>query len=1075
MAQPATVLILADVGDSERAALEAACAAASFSASIEPSAEAATQKLTARRFDALIVHLGTPGAALACMRARGKLLRTRIPVLALVESDDEATFSRAYRAGADEVLLLDRYDWLAARLRALPRSAIPQPGNARGDAVVADADRTRAEVVERVLRDAGFRVEVAVDGFSTRLQAGRPSLKVAVIDASLDDVPALILQAKAKGARCAWVVRARPEQLDEIREKLARVERVAVLNAYGPPDDVLFEVNRLIEPRTTDGRGEGRLLQGSVLHLRWADATSSDIGYSYNASATGIFVRTLATPVGTRVSVGITPLGSDEKLHLDCELVWRREFGATRKEPVPAGFALRIVGGDVVAWNRLTPRTSMPPPDDLPIVVAPGATRAAARAEVKSAAAVETPASAETAAPAKAAETQLSAPADVEIKSREPQSSVEKMLASVLSESSAEDDEPGSAPLSIDGGAVVALHGNAAADATNADDQITKVQKSPLDLAGGAPYAAERARQEILASSLDASKTPLAVPRFSERPVPPRAEQRATSVIPRPNDPSKRTEAKTSLRPTAAPAGSTGGAASDASTLEPKRKSDRPPPEAGGIDLSDITPASIGFDLSEDGRIIEQVRRLPPVEERRPNVTARVSTRPSVPARPSMQSPSRGGTLAGTGGPTPFEVAAGQRTPEPAPARRSEPAPASVPRIVSSVTPPSPPAPSVRPPSVAPPSSKPSSVAPPPSIAPPSSRPPPALPSRASERPTSAPGLIPISDAGPESITIPRRPVPGGIGDTTATIGTVSAMSTADAARSAAETVHPFSGLRAQAEAPEDAPARPVQTTTRVVADHDASGTGDTMRPAAAGLPESTPPPPLAGFGPAFRGSPAVPRNLTDDLDEDFAPPKRRSSLGLWIVIAAIIGGGAAFLATPSLRKHAVTAPATAAQAVAPPAPEPSAAGLEKASDTTTPAVPAGTTASPTASAAPSATVAAETPPPSATAAASAAPSATATAEAATPTPHDDKGGPELDQAALAALAPGQGYLYVASPLETNVFLYGNLAGTTNQRITSKCGPRFIRLGTTLGNWQGEGQVQIVKCGALTRIEMMGK
>ena len=60
----------------------------------------------------------------------------------------------------------------------------------------------------------------------------------------------------------------------------------------------------------------------------------------------------------------------------------------------------------------------------------------------------------------------------------------------------------------------------------------------------------------------------------------------------------------------------------------------------------------------------------------------------------------------------------------------------------------------------------------------------------------------------------------------------------------------------------------------------------------------------------------------------------------------------------------------------------------------------------------------------------------------------------------------------MASPLTTNVYLYGILAGTTNQRIITKCGPRFIRLGTELGKWQTEGLVQIVKCGALTRVEM---
>jgi hypothetical protein len=76
------------------------------------------------------------------------------------------------------------------------------------------------------------------------------------------------------------------------------------------------------------------------------------------------------------------------------------------------------------------------------------------------------------------------------------------------------------------------------------------------------------------------------------------------------------------------------------------------------------------------------------------------------------------------------------------------------------------------------------------------------------------------------------------------------------------------------------------------------------------------------------------------------------------------------------------------------------------------------------------------------------------------------------DADALATLKKGQGFLLVASPVQTNVYVYGNLAGTTNQRITTNCGPRFLRLGTAPGQWQSEGFVQIVKCGALTRVEM---
>jgi hypothetical protein len=78
----------------------------------------------------------------------------------------------------------------------------------------------------------------------------------------------------------------------------------------------------------------------------------------------------------------------------------------------------------------------------------------------------------------------------------------------------------------------------------------------------------------------------------------------------------------------------------------------------------------------------------------------------------------------------------------------------------------------------------------------------------------------------------------------------------------------------------------------------------------------------------------------------------------------------------------------------------------------------------------------------------------------------------EPDDAALQSLEKGTGFLFVSSPLQTNVYLYGILAGPTNQRLVSKCGPRFIRLGTAPGAWQSDGVVAIVKCGGFTRVQI---
>ncbi|MBM4363927.1 MAG: hypothetical protein FJ104_14705, partial [Deltaproteobacteria bacterium] len=355
MAHAGTALVLADAAPDARAAIERAFQGAGIEPTLETAAEDAVRLLGSRRFDALVVHLGTPGAAGFCLKARGRLLRMRVPIVALVDGVDEDDFARAYRAGADEVLPLDRLELLTARLASLPRSVLPQPGQPRGDALVADPDRLRAEVVERLLRDAGFRVELAHDAFAAKLLTARPAFKLAVVDAALEPPLGLLRTARARGSRAAWVVRARPEQVDALRGELGAAESVAVVSAYGPPEDVLFESNRLLDPRQRDGRIGARLLHGGILELRWPGMPGPDLGYSYNVSSAGIFVRTLAEPRGEDVEVRATVPGTSTRVRLEARVVWRREFGATRREPVPAGFGLRLTGGDLASWAAAAP------------------------------------------------------------------------------------------------------------------------------------------------------------------------------------------------------------------------------------------------------------------------------------------------------------------------------------------------------------------------------------------------------------------------------------------------------------------------------------------------------------------------------------------------------------------------------------------------------------------------------------------------------------------------------------------------------------------------------------------------
>ncbi len=913
MAHQAIALIIAEPADAERAAFEAACHEAGFQTAFEPSAEVATSKLGGRPYDALILDMSTPGAALVCMRARGKLLRNRIPILAFVPGEDEAAFARAYRAGADEVFVAGRPELLTSRLEAVARSGAPQPPSPRGDAVVADGDRARGEVLERVLRDAGFKVELAMDAFAARLQVGRPSLKVAVVDAALEDVTSLIAQAKGKGARCAWVIRVRPEQLDEVAQKLLRVERATAVNAYGPPDDVLFETNRLLEPPASEHRADPRRLYGSVVRLRFEDTGKEDFGYTYNVSSVGVFVRTLAPPAGTAVTMELMPPGRGDRVRLEGEVVWRREFGATRKEPVPAGFGVRITGGDVSTWAAACPR-ALSIPVRAPITIDPAGT--SPLPYVTHPTPVPKPASTlkrvgmstdRLRLPGK-----LRSPSDrptIDGSHRNPPGVASERMRTPLSEGPG----PGVPIARVD----------------------SRAPAEPSIIAGppSRPREPQSSVEDIIASVLGESE-----PREAALGAAPLRMGKDGVVE--------------------VPLGATGV------TVPPES-------ELPLIEFSDVPPPRERF---------EDLETQPPFQPDAPTASTGMSVAPTAPPGPPSIAPSM-------------------------PAMRSVPA--------------SPPG---------------ASLLPEAELA-------------AAMNETDMKSLPPSSDLDRAAAAFEAR----------------SPMLS-----SPELTIVPPGSLATEYPSPNTAGSTRDSVDPWARTQHMAA----VVMPPAAGVPSpdsfaSVPPVGEAKPSSSIPTPPLRPR-------AKLRTPKRGVPVAIWFVAAAGVVAAGALLGAPLLRGSART-PAPEADT----APKPTA--LAAPAPTIEPA-PAVTAPSSNASAAPAVASAA----PSVTATASAAPSVTATASAApepsaapsseapatAATAPSTEGALEPDATALASLEHGAGFLYVASPLATNVYVYGNLLGPTNQRLVSKCGPRFLRLGTAPGAWQGEGFVQIVKCGGFTRVEM---
>ena len=342
-------LILAELPDADRSAIEQECRQAGFDAVWASTAETGSAKLEEGRFDALLVHLTTPGAARVCLNARGKLTHGRFPVIALVEDLDDTNFNRAFRAGADDAVRIGGRGQIERRLGAAPRPSVLPPGRAHGEALIVDPDRARSEILERLLGDAGYRVEAVSDELAAKLQFGRPGVRLIIADSAIGEIRPLVELARRKNARAIWVVRSRPDELKELSHALRIFKHVAVVSAYGPPDDVLFEANRLLDTTRRDHRADPRLLHATTVIIRNPGA-EDECGFSYNVGPTGLYVRTLALPQGETASLELSPPDGTKPLTVEGQISWRRSFGPTDRDFSPPGFAVHLNGGELEQW-----------------------------------------------------------------------------------------------------------------------------------------------------------------------------------------------------------------------------------------------------------------------------------------------------------------------------------------------------------------------------------------------------------------------------------------------------------------------------------------------------------------------------------------------------------------------------------------------------------------------------------------------------------------------------------------------------------------------------------------------------
>lgn len=305
---------------------------------------------------AAIVSLQSEGAFEACRRLQCASM-AHVPLLGLTERRDELGFFEFLTWGGDD-LVEPQPASLLRRLR--PLDASPQSRAAiaaeRPLAIVAGPNPDWRGVVARSLVRAGFSVDYAsnaqdvVDG----MDAAR--FVVAVDDLAPAGAIDAVRRARQLGSRTPWVLVTTVKQGAATRALAARVEGVAVVDALSPPENALFAANELASPRLQEARTDPRATYDALVHFRVAGRDSDEVGFTYNVSAGGLYVRTLAPPMaGEEVWLELRAPRQDRRVRLGGIVAWRKTFSRHASALVPAGFGVGITSGmegDLRRWRE---------------------------------------------------------------------------------------------------------------------------------------------------------------------------------------------------------------------------------------------------------------------------------------------------------------------------------------------------------------------------------------------------------------------------------------------------------------------------------------------------------------------------------------------------------------------------------------------------------------------------------------------------------------------------------------------------------------------------------------------------
>lgn len=352
--KPGEVLAFGQFRRREQEQLAKAAEEASLALRLLPTAKDAAEYLTHFTPQALLVDSHNKDAEQLCLEVRSHVTHTHTPIISLTRELDDLSFAEIFNWGGDDAVEMNSPRPLLTRMRMLPKEPPTTSSQQKGLAVVADADRCRRLIRARVLRNAGYSIQFAVDADEVRELAAERA-RLVVLDAELEGSHELLREHAQHAPQTIHILLAPPRDLASHSHAAQALRNVAITDGFAPPENIVFLVNELERGGASDKRASRRLLYGTKVEYRGAGRDQGDIGYCYNISEGGLYVRTLAPPEHELVWLELMPPRTERRVHLEGEVVWRRPYGPSDCATVPPGFGVKIVdatASDRAAWRE---------------------------------------------------------------------------------------------------------------------------------------------------------------------------------------------------------------------------------------------------------------------------------------------------------------------------------------------------------------------------------------------------------------------------------------------------------------------------------------------------------------------------------------------------------------------------------------------------------------------------------------------------------------------------------------------------------------------------------------------------